>query len=36
MCWGEGACERKCEWRCVELCGEVRRGEGKCVEMWGR
>ena len=32
MCWGVGAGERKCEWRCV---GEVRRGVEKCVEMWG-
>ena len=30
VCWGVGAGERKCEWRCVELSGG---GEEKCREV---
>ena len=30
MCRGVGAGERKCEWRCVELCGG---GEERCGEV---
>ena len=30
MCWGVGAGERKCEWRCVELCGG---GDERCGEV---
>ena len=31
MCWGVGAGERKCKWRCVKLCGG---GEERCGEVW--